>query len=148
MRRYNNPIARRKTARISREAPVLILKHSETKIILGSAANAAHNISTLNNGKVSVIGVCGKDYYAPILKKAFKDANVDSSMIVEDSERPTTTKTRISGFSTQSVTQQIVRIDRELNEPVSKKLRKKLLQILKKQSHIVMLLCYQTTTSV
>ena len=121
-----------KTARISREAPVLILKHSETKIILGSAANAAHNISTLNNGKVSVIGVCGKDYYAPILKKAFKDANVDSSMIIEDKDRPTTTKTRISGFSSQSVTQQIVRIDRELNEPVSKKTEEKIIAQIQK----------------
>ena len=47
-----------KTARISREAPVLILRHSDTKIILGAASNAAHNISALNNGKVGVIGVC------------------------------------------------------------------------------------------
>ena len=121
-----------KTARISREAPVLILRHSETKIILGGASNAAHNISALNNGKVSVIGVCGKDYYAPILKKAFKDANVDCSMMVEDKDRPTTTKTRISGFSTQSVRQQIVRIDRELNEPVSEKTEKKIIEHIKK----------------
>mgnify|MGYP000832777588 CR=1 FL=1 len=34
------------TERISREAPVLILKHSNTKIILGQAANAAHNLAT------------------------------------------------------------------------------------------------------
>ena len=32
------------TQRISREAPVLILEHSQTKIILGTASNAAHNI--------------------------------------------------------------------------------------------------------
>ena len=36
------------TERISREAPVLILLHSHTNIILGTASNAAHNISTLN----------------------------------------------------------------------------------------------------
>ena len=50
--------------RISREAPVLILLHSDTKLILGAASNAAHNVSTLNNGKVSVIGVCGDDFQA------------------------------------------------------------------------------------
>lgn len=121
-----------KTARISREAPVLILKHAETKIILGAASNAAHNISALNDGKVGVIGVCGKDYYAPILKKAFKDAKVDYSLMVEDKDRPTTTKTRISGFSTQSVRQQIVRIDREMNEPVSKKTEDKIIANIKK----------------
>lgn len=121
-----------KTARISREAPVLILKHSETKIILGAASNAAHNISALNNGKVKVIGVCGKDYYAPILMKAFKDAKVDCSLMVADKDRPTTTKTRISGFSTQSVRQQIVRIDRELNEPISKRTEDKIIANIKK----------------
>ncbi len=121
-----------KTARISREAPVLILKHSETKIILGAASNAAHNISALNGGKVKVIGVCGKDLYAPIMKKAFKDAKVDCSLMIEDKDRPTTTKSRISGFSTQSVKQQIVRIDRELNEPVSKKTEEKIIANIKK----------------
>ena len=121
-----------KTARISREAPVLILKHSETKIILGAASNAAHNISALNGGKVKVIGVCGKDLYAPIMKKAFKDAKVDCSLMIEDKDRPTTTKSRISGFSTQSVKQQIVRIDRELNEPVSKRTEDKIISNIRK----------------
>ncbi len=109
-----------KTSRISREAPVLILKHHETKIILGAASNAAHNISTLNDGKVGVIGVYGDDYHAPILLDALEKANINTSFMVQDKTRPTTTKTRISGFSTQSVRQQIVRIDREMNEPVSK----------------------------
>ena len=40
------------TERISREAPVLILKHSHTNLILGAASNAAHNVSTINNGKI------------------------------------------------------------------------------------------------
>ena len=44
------------TERISREAPVLILEHTETKIILGTASNAANNISSLNLGKVGAIG--------------------------------------------------------------------------------------------
>ena len=50
------------TQRISREAPVLILEHSKTKIILGTASNAAHNISALNCGKAAAIGVFGDDY--------------------------------------------------------------------------------------
>ena len=40
------------TERISREAPVLILQHTKTKLILGAASNAAHNVATLNNGKI------------------------------------------------------------------------------------------------
>lgn len=116
------------TDRMSREAPVLILRHYDTKIILGAASNAAHNISALNNGKVSVIGTYGDDYYAPILLNAFKEAGVNTQYMVKDSSRATTVKTRISGSCSQSVTQQIVRIDRETKAPLSKEIEDKIIQ--------------------
>ena len=102
--------------RISREAPVLILLHSETKLILGAASNAAHNVAALNNGKVSVIGVCGDDFQAGQLRETFEKANVNCGLLVVDPSRKTTTKTRISGSITTSITQQIVRIDRQTKE--------------------------------
>ncbi len=120
------------TDRMSREAPVLILRHYNTKVILGAASNAAHNISSLNGGKVSVIGTYGKDYYAPILLKAFKDANVNTDYMVEDETRATTVKTRISGSCSQSVTQQIVRIDRETIDPLSKEAEEKVIAQMEK----------------
>lgn len=120
------------TERISREAPVLILRHTKTKIILGAASNAAHNISALNGGKVSIIGTYGNDYYGNILLQAFKDANVDTSYMVLAPERPTTVKTRISGSCSQSVTQQIVRIDRETKEPLCKETEDKVCENIKK----------------
>lgn len=101
------------TERISREAPVLILQHTHTKLILGGASNAAHNIAALNNGKVSVIGVCGQDFQAEQLNETFKEANVNCDYIVKDKTRKTTTKTRISGAVSASITQQIVRVDRQ-----------------------------------
>ncbi len=104
--------------RISREAPVLILQHTKTKIILGGASNAAHNAATLNNGKVGVIGVCGDDYQSGQLVDAFEKAGIDCKYIVKDKTRKTITKTRISGSITTSITQQIVRIDRQTNAPV------------------------------
>lgn len=106
-------------SRISREAPVLILKHRETKTILGAASNAAHNIAALGAKKISVLGVCGNDYHGPQLLETFEKAGIDTSGIVIDPDRPTSTKTRISAASPQSVTQQIVRIDRESNAPIS-----------------------------
>ena len=115
------------TDRISREAPVLILRHYNTKIILGAASNAAHNISTLNGGKVSVIGTYGKDYYAPILLSTFKEAGINTEYMVEDELRATTVKTRISGSCSQSVTQQIVRIDRETISPLSSETESKVI---------------------
>lgn len=105
--------------RISREAPVLILQHTKTKPILGGASNAAHNVSTLNNGKISVIGVFGEDYQAGQLRQAFEDANIDTQYVVTDKTRKTITKTRILGSITTSITQQIVRIDRQTNAPLS-----------------------------
>lgn len=120
------------TERISREAPVLILRHTKTKIILGAASNAARNISTLNGGKVSVIGTYGEDYYGPILLKAFEDAKVDTSYMVLAPERPTTVKTRISGSCSQSVTQQIVRIDRQTTDWLSGETENKVCEQIKK----------------
>ena len=107
------------TERISREAPVLILEHTETKIILGTASNAANNISSLNLGKVGAIGVLGDDYYGKVLINALNEAKINTDFMVVDKERKTTTKTRISGSCSQSVTQQIVRIDRQTKTPVT-----------------------------
>ncbi len=120
------------TDRMSREAPVLILRHYNTKIILGAASNAANNIASLNNGKVSVIGTYGDDYYAPILLSAFKNSNVNTEYMVEDAQRATTVKTRISGSCSQSVTQQIVRIDRETIDPLSKETEEKVIMQMEK----------------
>lgn len=105
--------------RISREAPVLILQHTKTKPILGGASNAAHNVATLNDGKISVIGVFGEDYQAEQLDETFKQANIDTKYVVRDKTRKTITKTRILGSITTSITQQIVRIDRQTNAPLS-----------------------------
>ena len=119
------------THRISREAPVLILKHTNTNIILGAASNAANNISALNDGKVSALGVYGNDYHGPILINTLQESGIDTSYMVVDSSRVTTTKTRISGCSAQSVTQQIVRIDREVNSPLNAEIENKVIEIIK-----------------
>lgn len=120
------------TDRISREAPVLILRHYNTKIILGGASNAANNISSLNGGKVSVIGTYGKDYYASILLDTFNKSNINTEYMVEDETRSTTVKTRISGSCSQSVTQQIVRIDRETISPLSNQTEQKIISQMEK----------------
>ena len=120
------------TERISREAPVLILQHTHTKFILGGASNAAHNVADVNGGKVSVIGVIGDDYQANDLKQAFCEANIDCSSLITDKTRKTITKTRISGSCSHSITQQIVRIDRQTNAPISNETEKKLIDAIEK----------------
>ncbi len=120
------------TERISREAPVLILQHSETKIILGTASNAAHNISSLNCGKAGAIGVLGDDYYGGVLIKALNDAKINTDFMVVDKSRKTTTKTRISGSCSQSITQQIVRIDRQTKAPLSAEIEARVIENIKR----------------
>jgi len=119
------------TERISREAPVLILQHSETKIILGTASNAAHNISSLNCGKAGAIGVLGDDYYGGVLIKTLNEAKINTDFMVVDKSRKTTTKTRISGSCSQSITQQIVRIDRQTKAPLSPEIEAKVIENIK-----------------
>lgn len=107
------------TSRMSREAPVLILHHQKTDILLGGGGNAANNLASLGADKVTMVGVAGKDYYCSLLFEAMERDGVSSEGMVQDETRPTITKTRVSGQAKQSVRQQIVRIDRESKEPVS-----------------------------
>lgn len=113
--------------RISREAPVLILQHTKTKLILGGASNAANNVAALNNSKVGVIGVVGEDYHKDLLIDTFKKSAIDCEGIVSDPERKTIVKTRISGSITTSITQQIVRIDRQSKGDISTETEEKLI---------------------
>ncbi len=116
--------------RISREAPVLILQHTHTKLIPGGASNAAFNAAMLNKNKVSVIGVVGSDFQATQLKKAL--GKVNTKYLVTDKTRKTTTKTRVSGAISTSITQQVVRIDRQTTAPLSAATEKKVLANLEK----------------
>lgn len=104
--------------RISREAPVLILYHQKTDVVPGGAGNAAANMASLG-GQIEVIGLFGEDLSGKTLAEAMLERGIETSGVIIDASRPTTTKTRISACSQQSVTQQIVRVDRESREPIS-----------------------------
>jgi len=119
------------TERISREAPVLILEHYDTQKILGAASNAAHNVSKLNCGKAIAIGVYGDDYYGGELLKILEEKQIDTKYMVLDKTRKTTTKTRISGSCNHSITQQIVRIDRQTKDYLSKETENKVIENIK-----------------
>lgn len=119
------------TERISREAPVLILEHYETKKILGAASNAANNVSKLNNSKATALGVYGDDYYGEKLLQILGENGIKTDLMVLDKTRKTTTKTRISGSCSQSITQQIVRIDRQTKTPLCLETEKKVIENIK-----------------
>jgi D-glycero-beta-D-manno-heptose-7-phosphate kinase len=99
-------------ARVSREAPVLILKHRERKIVPGGGANAIYNLADLGVN-VLPIGVVGDDDPGRALIRAFRQKHIPVSGIVRLKNYPTVTKTRILAGQPHSSRQQVVRIDRE-----------------------------------
>jgi D-glycero-beta-D-manno-heptose-7-phosphate kinase len=101
--------------RISREAPVLILRHETTRQVPGGGANAVYNLAKLG-ANVKAVGLFGKDDQGRSLRTIFDAAAIDTAGVLIDPDRPTVTKTRISGHARQSVTQQIVRLDRKSDE--------------------------------
>lgn len=107
-----------KIARISREAPVLVLEHQGERVVAGGAANVVHNAATLG-GSAAAIGVVGEDAAAEGLKEILSSKGVDVSGLVTDVSRPTTAKTRVIAGGRATVSQQIVRIDKEERAPLS-----------------------------
>lgn len=95
---------------ISREAPVLILRHETTRQVPGGGANAVYNLAKLG-AQVKTVGLLGKDDQGRSLLHLFDLVGINTQGILLTPDRPTVTKTRISGHSPQSVTQRIVRID-------------------------------------
>ncbi|HYK86691.1 MAG TPA: bifunctional ADP-heptose synthase [Ktedonobacteraceae bacterium] len=106
-------------ARISREAPVLILEFSEERTVPGGATNVGVNTRTLG-AEVFLAGVVGDDVPGRRLRQAIRDLGMHQEGLFTD-KRPTSTKTRIMAGSPQVVQQHIVRIDRvdtsEVGEP-------------------------------
>src|SRR6266566_2838706 len=97
--------------RIAREAPVLILELNEERTVPGGATNVAVNARTLG-AEVFLAGVVGDDIPGQSLRKAVGDLQMHQEGLVTDTQRPTSTKTRILAGSPQIVQQHIVRIDR------------------------------------
>ncbi len=100
------------TARVSREAPVLILRYDSEKVVLGGGANALHNILSLG-GVPLPVGVVGDDDMGRNLLEIMEDKGIDTSGIVVVPGWRTVTKTRILAGGHHTVKQQVVRIDKE-----------------------------------
>lgn len=101
-----------RVARVSREAPVLILEYDTTVIVPGGAGNAANNVAALD-GRTALFGCVGRDDQGTRLIAALEDAGVDARGVVRLPGYLTTTKTRVLAGGIHSAKQQVVRIDRK-----------------------------------
>jgi D-glycero-beta-D-manno-heptose-7-phosphate kinase len=106
-------------ARVSREAPVLILKYDSTEIVAGGAGNAANNVAALG-GRARLLGLVGADAEGRRLLASF-NGSVDRSRVLRDGKYRTPVKTRILAGGVHAARQQVVRIDREAGWPLDEK---------------------------
>jgi rfaE bifunctional protein kinase chain/domain len=105
--------------RVSREAPVLILKYDTTELIPGGAANAASNIVALG-GQATLAGLVGADSEGRRLLESLPRA-VDRRQVVRARPYRTPVKTRILAGGIHSAKQQVVRIDRDAGWPLGER---------------------------
>jgi len=99
-------------SRVSREAPVLILKHRERTVVPGGGANAVNNLADLGVN-VLPVGAIGDDEPGRLLLKFFRHKHIAVSGVLRDKSYTTVTKTRILAGMTHNTRQQVVRVDRE-----------------------------------
>ena len=99
-------------SRVSREAPVFILRHEQTETVPGGAANCAANLASLG-AVVSLIAVVGGDTAGRALLEKLELAGVDCAGVVVVAEMQTPTKVRILAGQSHSTRQQVIRIDYE-----------------------------------
>ena len=108
--------------RISPEAPVPIVDIERSESRLGGAANVALNIRQLG-AQVSLCGIVGADDNGLLLRERLKEGGFDHSLVIENADRVTTTKTRIIGNN-----QQVLRVDQEMRDEISEDLQREILE--------------------
>ncbi len=99
-------------ARVSREAPVFILRHDETETLPGGAANAAVNVAALG-GQALLIGIVGADSNGAVLLEKLYDSKVNCEFVITPEYFQTTTKVRVLAGQHYAPRQQVIRIDYE-----------------------------------
>src|ERR1700739_3352431 len=99
-------------SRVSREAPVLMLKHRDRSIVPGGGANAISNLADLGV-TVLPVGVVVDDEPGRLLLQCFRKKKISLSGILKLKGHTTVIKTRILAGHTHTQRQQVVRVDRE-----------------------------------
>jgi D-glycero-beta-D-manno-heptose-7-phosphate kinase len=112
-------------SRVSREAPVLILKHRERSVSPGGGANAINNLADLGVN-VLPVGVVGDDEAGRLLLKGFRHKHIPVVGILKDKSYATVTKTRILAGMAHTARQQVVRLDREPEAEPNRHLQREL----------------------
>ena len=98
--------------RVSREAPVLILRFWKEEHLPGGAGNTAANVRSLGGIPIAV-GAVGKDAAGAMLRESLAGRGIDTDGLLQAPDYETPTKTRILAGAPHGIKQQVVRYDRE-----------------------------------
>src|SRR2546425_8575437 len=112
-------------SRVSREAPVLILRHRETHLVPGGGANAANNLVSLG-ARVLPITAVGDDAAGDALVHHFRQKGVNTSGLLCVKGWTTPTKSRFLAGWAHTVAQQVLRVDYEPHASLSEAIRQKI----------------------
>jgi rfaE bifunctional protein kinase chain/domain len=103
-------------ARLSREAPVVILRWEGEMLGPGGAANSAANLLALG-ARVACVGVMGSDGSGRELRDRFASGGADVSGLLLHRSCRTILKTRVLAGDRHRSKQQVIRVDREPDGP-------------------------------
>jgi len=117
--------------RISPEAPVPVVEVTDETYYPGGAANVARNLREFCDG-VDLMGVVGPCRHGAQLRELLDTEGIATGCVLEDASFQTVVKTRIIARN-----QQVVRVDRELREPVAHAIHEQALGHLKQLLHQV-----------
>jgi rfaE bifunctional protein kinase chain/domain len=106
------------TSRVSREAPVLIIRHVGRKVIPGGAGNAVLNLKALGANPVPV-GVIGAGEISGELLTELSGRGIETGGVLRDGERVAVRKTRVMAGGAHGQKQQVMRIDQDDPVPLS-----------------------------
>lgn len=120
-------------SRVSREAPVFILRHERTETLPGGAANCALNLASLG-ARVSLVGVVGDDEAGRALIEKLQRAGVSCASVRTIAGSRTTTKVRVLAGQAHSSRQQVIRVDYEDGPLADDGLRAELRESLRKDA--------------
>lgn len=104
--------------KLSREAPVMVLRHRSEFLGAGGAANVARNLHALGS-QVSVFGAVGRDVSGRELRQSLEEEGIDCTGVESDPDWVTPTKTRILAAEARRFPQQVLRIDKEPEAPLA-----------------------------
>jgi D-beta-D-heptose 7-phosphate kinase/D-beta-D-heptose 1-phosphate adenosyltransferase len=128
--------------RISPEAPVPVLKITNTEYRPGGASSVAADLAALG-AQTFCIGTIGSDENGKILKEKLSQAGVCIDGLMTIADRPTISKQRLIGLAQHRHKQQLFRLDNEITDPLPEQQAEQILKIYNQQLANADIVCLQ-----